>query len=178
VTAVLATSLPDNAVIAYGNRQRTFLDDAATRTGRSLLPPHQPRSHAHHHRLTVLEDVSPSLTSMPSNGTWNEASGSWSIEGTTARVNVSLAGPTAAAIAKHPGRVIVFVDYEYAFEQPVRGAVARLEIPLRGHSATARTVSINWQSAYGPLAANSIRVTNASADGKRQKVAEAQHEGQ
>jgi len=62
VTAVLATDLPENSVIAFGNRSRTFLDVAAKRTGISLLPTQKEPRHQHHRGLPALEDVSPALS--------------------------------------------------------------------------------------------------------------------
>lgn len=158
VTAILATDLPENAVIAFGNSERTFLDVAAKRTGTSLIPPRKEHEREHHHGLTALEDISPALTVTPAGGTWDAQQKRWLIEGETARLNVQLSGPTAARVARQPGRIVVFVDYEYTFERRIRKSTETIEIPL-GRNRPAAVVSVNWQSDYGPLAANTIRLT-------------------
>lgn len=158
VTAILATELPENAVIAYGNRKRTFLEVAARRTGTSLLPPMKEQSHAHHHGLTALEDASPSLTVTPVGGAWDAQRKSWVVQGNKARMTIRLDGPTAERVARQPGRLIVFVDYVQKLERRVRKATETIEIPLGSRPAV---VSINWQSDYGPLAANTVRVTSS-----------------
>ena len=157
VTAILATDLPENAVIAFGNPTRTFLDVAAKRSGVSLLPPSRTGSHAHHHGLNVLEDVSPSLMVAPAGGTWDQLRKSWTVKGVKARLSVQLAGPTAHLVARQPGRILVFIDYKFAFERRVRHPMEIVEVPLTEDGTS--VVSINWQSEYGPLAANSVLVS-------------------
>jgi hypothetical protein len=162
VTAILATDLPENSVIAFGNKTRTFLDVAAGRRGSSLLP-RKTHAHAHHDGLAALEDASPALVLTPINGTWSERENGWSIDESRLHLAVRLEGPTAPFVARQPGRILVFVDYKQVFERVVRSPKDTFDLPLGGGSATPHIVSINWQSDYGPLAANSIRVTNSAA---------------
>jgi hypothetical protein len=159
VTSILATELPDNAVIAFGNRSRTFLDVAAHRSGTSLLPAVKERAHAHHHGLAVFDDVSPSLLIKPLNGTWDDHAKAWIVKDDSVRLTVRLEGETAPFVVRHPGKLIVFVDYVQVFERAIRTPEEAIELRLDAHSAAPHTVSINWQSEYGPLAPNSIRVT-------------------
>lgn len=169
VTAILATELPENSVIAFGNRGRSFLDVAAGRRGTSLLPASKLHSHEHHHGLATLEDVSPSLVITPLNATWNEYQKAWVVAGDALSVELRLAGPTAANVARQPGKIISFLDYSQQSERPFRVSsrpmTSRVSVPAGG----ARIVTINWQSDYGPLAANSLRVMRAiePAEGAR-----------
>jgi len=101
VMAVAATPLPENAIIAYGNRQRTFLEVAAARGGVSLVANGR-ASHAHHGGLTALEDVSPPLTLEPMNAEWSAGEQSWIVSAPTLRLRVAPAGPAAQAFAAQP----------------------------------------------------------------------------
>ena len=161
VTAILATELPENAVIAYGNRTRTFLDTAVSRRGISLLPPPRDGTHTHHHGLPALSDTSPSLVVIPLNGTWNAQQRAWVVEGDTVLLSVRLDGPTAGLVARQPGKIIAFVDYTQQSERTVRKGAATIATRLGVLSGGPHVVSINWQSDHGPLAANSIRVITA-----------------
>jgi hypothetical protein len=163
VTAILATDLPENAVIAFGNRTRTFLDVAASRRGTSLLPPTKRHEHAHHHGLVSLEDVSPSLVVTPLNGVWDERARTWMIPGDTLRLRVRLEGQTARYVARQPAKILVFVDYLQATEQIVRTPNETIELPIGAEPGQPHVVSLNWQSEYGPLAPNSIHVTRQPA---------------
>jgi hypothetical protein len=56
VLAIAATPLPENSVITYGNRERTFAEAAVDRTGRSIFTHHKTAG-VHHEGLAVLEDI-------------------------------------------------------------------------------------------------------------------------
>jgi hypothetical protein len=163
VTAILAAELPENAVIAFGNKSRAFLDVAAGRHGTSLLPPAKEHSHAQHHGLASLEDVSPALVVTPLNGAWDEKARAWMIQGDPVRLSVRLEGQTAPYIARQPGKIIVFVDYVQALEQIVRTPNETIELQLGVEPGRPHVVSVNWQSDYGPLSPNSIRVMRMPA---------------
>lgn len=162
VAAILATELPENAVIAFGNRSRSFLDMAAARRGASLLPAAKAHSHQHHHGLNALEDVSPSLTITPLGGVWNEQAKAWIVEGDTVRLRVALSGQTAPYVRRHPAKIVTFVDYVQQSEQAVHDPAQTISVRLGDRQGRAQVVSINWQSEYGPLAPNSIRVMRAA----------------
>lgn len=160
VTAILATELPENSVITYGNKSRTFADVATKRSGTSLLPapgPATTASHDHHRGLTALEDVSPVLLIEPLNARWDAAMKAWQVSGAHIRVSVTLAGPSAHYVARQPGKIVTFVDYSERARRALNTRAAKdiaIELPRDG----AHVISINWQSDYGPVAANSIRV--------------------
>ena len=158
VTAILATPLPENAVIAYGNRTKTFLDIVPARTGTSLLPAHPANASGHHTGLSTLEDVSPALTITPIGAQWDEKRQSWNFERGTAVLKVELSGPTAATVSRHPARIVVFVDYVRKLEFPVRRKQETIRIPRHLLTGDPRFVTVNWQSTRGPLAANTVRV--------------------
>ncbi len=174
VTAILATELPENAVIAFGNKTRAFLDVAAGRRGVSLIPVVKGHAHAHHHGLASLEDVSPLLVITPLNGAWDEQAKAWMVKEDSVRLSVRLEGQSAPYVSRQPAKIIVFVDYVQAFERTVRTPNETIELQLGDPSTEPHIVSINWQSAYGPLAPNSIRVSGGhgaplteSRDGRR-----------
>jgi len=163
VTAILATELPENAVIAFGNKTRAFLDVAASRGGTSLLPAYNGHAHDHHHGLVSLEDVSPSLAVTPLNASWDEKAKAWTVKGNPLRLSVRLEGRTASYVARQPGKIIVFIDYVQAVERTVRTPNQTIELSLGVETGQPHVVSVNWQSDYGPLAPNSIRVMRLPA---------------
>ena len=164
VTAILATPLPEQAVIAYGNRARTFLDTAATRSGTSLLPAHAHGAAQHHAGLSALEDLSPSLTVTPVGAKWDEKAQTWNFGRGTAVLKVELSGPTAAAVSKQPARIVVFVDYVRQLELSVREKQETIRIPRHLLKGNPRSVTVNWQSTRGPLAANTVRLSTGPAE--------------
>ncbi|HEX8409999.1 MAG TPA: FlgD immunoglobulin-like domain containing protein [Thermoanaerobaculia bacterium] len=158
VTAILATELPENSVIAYGNTGHKFVDVVAKRTGVSLLP-HSHTPAQHHAGLTTLEDVSPTLTITPTNARWDTERKAWVVRGRAAEMSVELTGPTAAAVARQPGRIVVFVDFARQFEVRVRSTRERIRLRTDGMTGSGpRLVTVNWQSDRGPLATNSVRM--------------------
>jgi hypothetical protein len=159
VTAILASELPENAVIAYGNRTTTFLESVASRRGTSLLPAGHGHGEQHHGGLTTLEDISPSLTVTPVGAQWDEEHGTWVFPRGNAELRVELSGPTAEAVASQPARIVVFVDYERQLEITVRQKQEVIRIPRERLRGSPRNVTVNWQSKRGPLAANTVRVS-------------------
>jgi hypothetical protein len=159
VTAILATELPENAVIAFGNKSSTFLDVAAARSGASLLSPAKVHTHARHYGLVSLEDISPSLVVTPLNGRWDADAKAWTITGEPLRLGLRLEGPSARYVARQPGKIIAFVDYVQVLERIVRSPTETIDLRLGDDPTETHVVSVNWQSEYGPLSPNSIRVT-------------------
>jgi hypothetical protein len=163
VVAIAATPLPENSIITFGNAKTRFVDHVAERRGASLFRHHD---HAgHHFGLTTLDDVSPSLRVEPLNGTWSATDRTWLVpSGERLRVRLAVEGPSAAAFLRHPATVERFVDgHRIGGEAPMTSKV--IEVPLARSSETQR-VSINWNSKWGPVAANTIQV-------RRQTVAAA-----
>jgi hypothetical protein len=151
--AIAAAPLAEGTVIAYGNRDRTFVAETANRRGASVFS----RRHAaseHHGGLATLDDVSPSLRIDPVNATWSAAERTWIVRGDVIRLRLSLSGPTVAAFARQPSRIHRFIDgHRVGTTVPVSRIV---EVPLRQDQSVQR-VSINWRSEWGPLATDTIR---------------------
>lgn len=160
VIAVAATPLAENSIITTGNRQRTFVELAAARG-------EKPRStftfrtdgHEHHAGLPTLGDISPGLVLEPVGGKWSESDRVWSVPAGEVKLRVTLAGPTASVFARQPARVHRFVDARLIGTSTSGGAAElTLPIPEAKLAGAVRMVSVNWQSEYGGVAANTIRL--------------------
>jgi hypothetical protein len=163
VIAIAVVPLPETSVITYGNRTRGFAEAALTRTGRTLFSPRT--AHAHHGALTVLEDRSPSLQIEPLNAKWSAVDRAWRTNERTLRVRLSLSGPSAFAFSRQPGTLYRFVDGRQIAKTP-RPATAPSEVEVRLPSqAGLQTVSLNWCSDFGAVAANSLRVIREDVSG-------------
>jgi hypothetical protein len=155
VVAIAATPLPENSIVTFGNRQRRFVDTLNLRRGASLFTDRQHRKH--HAGLTTADDVSPALVIEPLNAAWSAAERAWITKGTRAlRLRLRVEGPTAAAFRRHPATVELFVDGQ-TIGNPSRKTSDVVEVPVDA-SGSIRRVSINWNSDWGPVAANTIRV--------------------
>jgi hypothetical protein len=155
VVAIAASPLPENAVITFGNRQRYFVDTIASRRGVSLFT--HSGGQAHHSGLATQDDVSPALVIEPLNATWSSADHAWIKEGETPlRLRLSVGGPTAAAFRAHPATVELFVDGRRIGE-PLPKHGDTFEVPL-DPGAGSLCVTVNWNSEWGRVAANSIQV--------------------
>lgn len=160
VVAIAATPLPENSIITFGNAKTRFIERVAKRRGASLFTHHD---HAgHHFGLTTLDDVSPSLRIEPLNGTWSATDRTWIVpSGERLRVRLAVEGPSAAAFLRHPATIERFVDgHRIGGEAPMTSKL--VEIPL-ARSSEMQRVSINWNSRWGPVAANTIRVRRQTA---------------
>jgi hypothetical protein len=156
VVAIAVTPLPENSIITFGNRQRRFVDTLGTRRGASLFTNrHEHREH--HFGLPTPDDVSPALVIEPLNAAWSAADRTWIKSGTGAlRLRLRVEGPTAAAFERHPATIERFVDGT-AVGNASRKMSDVVEVPLDA-SGNIRRVSINWNSDWGPVAANTIQV--------------------
>jgi hypothetical protein len=165
VVAIAASPLPENSIITFGNRKRQFLETLANRHGTSLFTK---RARGEHHTgLQTADDVSPGLVIAPLNAAWSAADRAWIAEpGVPLRLKLSVEGPTAATFQTHPATVEVFVDGKrIGGQQEKRTDI--VEVPSLANGAV-RRVSINWNSDWGPVAANTIQVLardQASAPG-------------
>jgi hypothetical protein len=155
VVAIAASPLPENSIITFGNRQRPFVETLASRRGVSLFT--YAARHEHHVGLTTQDDISPALVIEPLNATWSAADHAWIAEGgKPLRLRLSAAGATAGAFRVHPATVEVFVDERRAGEASrKRGDI--VEVQLDSGRGMHR-VSVNWNSEWGPVAANTIQV--------------------
>ena len=155
VVAIAATPLPENAVITFGNRQRSFVETIATRAGHSVLPART--QHEHHAGLRTQDDLSPRLQIEPLNARWSADERQWvAPQKTVLQLRLAVAGPTAAAFRTHPATIELFIDGKrLGAAVPKRGDIVTL--PLDEHAST-HHVSVNWNSEWGPVAANTITV--------------------
>lgn len=154
---VAAAPLADGSVIAFGNRDRAFVVEAAKRRGTSVFS-HRYSASEHHGGLATLDDVSPSLRIEPVNATWSAAEHTWIVHGDAVRLRILLSGPTATAFARQPSRIYRFINGRQVGETVAVGKV--VEVPLR-HDQSTQRVSINWRSEWGPLATDTIRARRA-----------------
>ncbi|HVS31100.1 MAG TPA: hypothetical protein VMS98_06570 [Thermoanaerobaculia bacterium] len=157
VVAIAVTPLPENAVITYGNRTITFLDAALQRTGRPLYGTGTLAAHGHHEHhqgLTTFDDVAPHLRATP-RAEWDASTKTWLANSRHIQVRLALDGPTAAAFAKHPGRLVVYVDQHRVIDQkPAADVPITLDLPGDGP----HVIAANWVSDYGPVAATAFRI--------------------
>lgn len=156
VTAIAVTPLPENSVIAFGNRKTTFLAEAARRTGRSALTIPS-SSHTHHAALTALDDHSPQLRAEPLDARWSPSERLWIVNGDTLRIRVTPSGPSAAAFLRQPAKVYRFVNQVLVGKEAAPGAFAVIEVSSKLLTDPVNQVSVNWRSDYGPVAANTLR---------------------
>jgi flagellar hook assembly protein FlgD len=164
IVAIAASPLPENSIITFGNPTRRFVNTIYSRTGTSLFTRH---AHAGHHAgLMTADDVSPALHIQPLNARWSTTSHVWLVEGNAPlRLRLTVDGPTATSFRKHPATIERFID-----GRRVGGADRKtgdvIEVPLERRDDVQR-VSINWNSNWGPVAANTIqarrRITSADA---------------
>jgi len=155
VVAIAATPLPENSVITFGNRQRRFVDTLSTRLGASLFTDRHQREH--HAGLMTADDLSPALIIEPVNAAWSAADRTWIMNGNGAlRLRLAVKGPTAAAFQRQPATIELFVD-GHPIGKPSPKTTEIVNVPLDANGRT-RRVSVNWNSEWGPVAANTIQV--------------------
>jgi hypothetical protein len=157
VVAIAATSLPENAILATGNRTVSFLERASTRKGSSLHPSPSVE-HAHHRGLTALEDVAPRLKVSPLNAVWSVAEKAWRPREKSLKVSLELQGFSARAFERQPTAAYAFVDRSKVATLRSPHAGATLSIPVGKLSAGSHVIAINWASSYGPVAVDVFRV--------------------
>jgi len=158
VLAVAATPLPENSIIAFGNHSARFLDYVQSRSGISLFASSRAAEHLHHQGLSTLGDVSPMLEIEPLNARWSEAERIWIVRDRTIRLRATPTGPTASTFVQQPGTLYEFVDGRLRTRYPVKRDSVTVEMPATALSSSGGLISINWQSDYGPLASNSLRM--------------------
>ncbi|HTD82186.1 MAG TPA: FlgD immunoglobulin-like domain containing protein [Gemmatimonadaceae bacterium] len=161
VVAIAASPLPENSVLTFGNRQRRFVDTLAARGGASFF--HRHGHEGHHLGLRTEDDLSPVLKIEPLNATWSQTEHTWiSNDAKRLRVRMTIVGPTASAFRRHPATLELFVDGRRVDQR--RATTDVVEIPLDQRNAPQR-ISINWNSEWGPVAANTIQVRSVERSG-------------
>lgn len=151
-TAIAATPLPAQSVITFGNAKRPFLEYAARRTGRSLLP-EQPLG-AHHAGLDVFHDIAPQLTVAPA-GDRRTPEGIWLTPRREIQLHLRTAGPTAKCFETEPGKIFVFVDSHLVETRDAAHAARPLRVRLPDDGE--HRIAVNWRSDYGPVAVGVAR---------------------
>jgi hypothetical protein len=166
IVAIAATPLPENSIITFGNAGHPYVETIATRRGASLFTH---RTHgAHHSGLPTADDVSPSLKMEPLNAAWSPADHVWTLNGSSPlRVRVTAHGPTASTFSKHPATIERFIDGRRLGDAERKNGDI-VEIPLDARNDIQR-ISINWNSDWGPVAANTIQVRRRSASGRSEQ---------
>jgi hypothetical protein len=156
VVAIAATPLPENSVITFGNRKRRFVETLSSRRGPSLFIARG--HHQHHAGLRTEDDVSPVLKIEPLNAVWSSADRAWIVNGGgVVRLRLAAEGPTASAFRAHPATVELFVDGRRIGDPSVKKGNV-VEVPIAGQRCGTCRVSVNWNSEWGPVAANTIQV--------------------
>ena len=157
VISIAATPLPESSILTVGNHSVRFLDAAARRRGKSLFTA-APAAHAHHAGLPVLADVSPGLTIEPVGARWSARDRAWKLDGPTLRLNVAASGPAAETFAAEPGTLFHFVNYKLAGQTKPNRPSATIDVAAASLRCGVNTLSVNWRSDYGAVAANSLRL--------------------
>jgi hypothetical protein len=157
VIGIAASSLPENSVITYGNRTTTFPAWAAKRAGTSVITPTS-TDHRRHHGLTTLDDVAPRLVAKVENATWSSRTHTWIARARALKVRLGLNGPSAASFAKHPSKLVVYLDQKLIAEVTTPKDGMQLEIPIKTTAPGTHLAALNWASAYGPVAVETIPI--------------------
>ncbi len=160
--SLVATALPDNAIITVGNRSVSFLEQASRRSGQSLLTA-RAASHRRHEGLSSFEDVAPRLTLRPAPATWLADQRLWSVARPNLELSVSLEGPSARVFEREPGSVVVFLDDDPIRTVEARPAPLTLSVQIPEMTARPHRLTVNWISDGGPVAANSVLISRGTA---------------
>jgi hypothetical protein len=151
--SILATPLPENAVITVGNRATNFLAYAATHHGASLLAP--VTGHMHHSGLQAIDDVAPRLRLTLKDARWSESEKAWRTPNQNAVVRLALEGPASDRFAMHSKDIIVFLDEQRVVT--AQSTTPATEIALTLPDTGIHTIAVNWVNGNGPVAVNALR---------------------
>jgi hypothetical protein len=152
--AIAVTPLPEESVITFGNAKRPFLEYAAQRSGKSLIP-QQPFS-THHAGLDVFHDLAPNLILAPAPGGTRTPDGVWTTADRELRLHVEADGPTARAFEGEPGKIFVFVDAQLVETRDAKQAREAFRVRLSDDAE--HRITVNWRSDYGPVAVAVARI--------------------
>lgn len=161
VVGIMATPLPENAVITVGNRKETFAQYAArTRPPVALKPrtfPPVPKSYRSHHQgLTALEDRSPRLTIGLPPGAAKGPPLKW-------RAGVDLAltlrlGEGSEYFLSQPTGLTVFLDGKEVLGITRPAHPVEVVLKTGDWQAGEHRLAVNWGSQYGPVAVNAVKI--------------------
>ena len=115
------------------------MQSLSERAGKSLFT--HPEQHS-----TAAEEIAPPLSISLVGARPPAADMVWLAKGSALQVDVALSGPTAAAFARKPGKLVVFVGDHKAAEQPVTEPKVRLTVPV-GAALDPRPLhgELDWQ---------------------------------
>lgn len=166
--AVLAASLPENAIIVAGGEGQDFAAYA-----RAHRPPQPLRSlraappqFRHHQGLSGLEDRSPRLVIEP-RGAWDPIRRRWSVSPAVV-VRVSIPREQAPFFLTQPTALTAYVDEVPVLHLDHPANPQELSLPGRLPAGEHRLV-VNWASAFGPVgvaAAKIVARTPAAKPGR------------
>lgn len=148
--SVLATSLPDNAILTRGNNRESFVDYALrTRPPAKLAVRHALPAGAHHRGLNALEDYSPALRVEHASAV---------ASGAPLDLAVRVEGPTAAHFLHQPTRLSVWVDEKRVAAEANPGNPVTVTIAAEDLAEGEHHVALNWGSDFGPAAVQAFRI--------------------
>jgi hypothetical protein len=162
VIGIACTALPENSIVATGNRKRTFLGYVETRSGVSLITA-KPQHKHHHAGLTTLEDLSPSLAVSVLNGTRSGVAGCWQVPGPSVQLDVGVVGPTAREFRSQPGKLLFFDGTRMLKAVPVSPDSSRTELNVELSRGEKKTLAVNWASDYGPTASGIVCIERSGS---------------
>ncbi len=162
VIGIACTPLPENSVIATGNRDRAFVDYVRTRRGVSRITTIQKERH-HHVGLATEDDFSPSLEVRVHGGT-QTPEGCWAVPGTDVTLALVVMAPSWSRFSSHPGKVLIFNGVRLLGEVSAKAASQPVRISLPEVPSGPTTLIVNWASEFGPTAPGSTCVVSPSVD--------------
>jgi FlgD Ig-like domain len=162
VVAVFTTSLPENSMIAIGNRGGSFAEYALDRrppaaTSARAIPE---QAHRLHHGLNALEDRSPRLA-IASNAVLDAGRGLWQVAGKL-RLTVTVEAAAAPYFLGQSTELDVFVDSRQVRSlkrpsNPVELSLEERDLPPGEHR-----IVVNWASKAGPVGVSAFKVSVAA----------------
>ncbi len=150
VIGIACTPLPENSVIATGNRSKAFIDYVSERKGSSRITA-SPKHRHHHVGLSTEDDLSPSLEVGIRDGA-QTPDGCWTFSGTDVALALKVNGPSWSRFSSHPGKVLVFLGVKKIGEVLAKGASQDVRVTLPAISAEPANLVVNWVSDLGPTA--------------------------
>jgi hypothetical protein len=157
VFSISASELPENSIIAVGNKSLRFEDTLKNRKGVSLFK-RVANDHPHHRDLSTFRDISPVMKLRPLNGTWSEKDKAWIVDEDELSLEGHLEGHSADAFSKMPGKMGVFLNDKLLWSTSEPKAVFKVTIPLKTISEGLHYIAVNWGTEFGPLVVNAFQI--------------------
>ena len=165
VVGITITPLPENAIIAVGNRDFAYFDYAVRRRPQDALRPRRldAAHHSRHVGLTALEDQNPPLR-IGVKAAFDPTTRTYRTQGKPLDVTLTIEPRRGVYFLNPNAELTVFVDERLVLTRkeqrsPVQVTLGANELPPGLHRVT-----INWVSGFGPVAVTAVRV-NVVQDG-------------